>query len=100
MMVAAFLFPAYLFLVGVALPLGLIPSEGLAYGRILELASSLVGRILVLTVVSLPLWAGAHHIRHIFIDFGAIAWDVRVSLICYGLAGLGSFLALIAVVRL
>ncbi len=100
MLLGAFLFPAYLFVVGFAAPTGIAPAEGLAYDRMLGLASSIPGRVIIAAAIALPLWAAAHHVRHIFIDFGALAKDGVTGLACYGLAALGSLLAIVAVIRL
>lgn len=100
MLLGAFLFPAYLFVVGFAAPTGIAPADGLAYERMFALASSIPGRALLAAAIALPLWAAAHHVRHIFIDFGALAKDGITGLVCYGLAALGSLLAIVAVIRL
>ncbi len=100
MMLGAFLYPAYLLVIGFTAPLGITPIEELSYERALGLASSIPGSVLIAATISLPLWAAAHHVRHIFIDFGGLERDGFVGLVCYGSAAVGSALSIIAVLRL
>jgi fumarate reductase subunit D len=100
MMIGAFLYPAYLLMVGFAAPLGIAPPEALSYERAIALAGSIAGRAILAAAIALPLWAAAHHVRHIFIDFGGLARDGTVGALCYGIAALGSLLAIVAVIRL
>ena len=100
MMVAVLLFPAWLLVGTLAVPLGIAPAEALSYERALALAGSLPGRLLLAAAIALPLWAGAHHLRHIAIDFGGLARDTLVGSLLYALALVGSVLAVVAVVRL
>ena len=49
---------------------------------------------------TLPLWGGAHHLRHLWLDFGGLRSDGFVGSLCYGGALVGSLLAIVAVIRL
>jgi fumarate reductase subunit D len=100
MMVVAMLFPAYLLVVGLAGPMGVLPPEALSYERVLGLASSPLGRAAVVVLIAPPLWAGAHHVRHVAIDFGGIARDGWFGPLCYAVALAGSVAAVLAAVRL
>lgn len=100
MMVGAMFFPAYLLVVGVAMPLGYVPEGALAYTRALELAATPLGRLLLLALGALPLWGGAHHLRHLWIDFGGLKSDTLVATLLYGVALVGSGFAVYAVARL
>jgi succinate dehydrogenase subunit D len=92
------LLTGWILVVGVAAPLGLV--EPLGYEHAHSLASHFVGRLVLFALIALPLWKGAHHTRHIFIDVGGGDRDAAVAPLLYGLAGLGSLLALVAVIRL
>ena len=83
-----------------AAPLGLVPADALAYERAHALGSSLIGRVVLVAIVALPLWKGAHHTRHMFIDSGGGERDAVVASILYLLATAGSLLAIVAAVRL
>jgi fumarate reductase subunit D len=100
MMVGGLLLPAYILVVGLAGPLGLVPHGALAYDRMYSLASNPIGRIVFAAAAALPLWGGAHHLRHVWIDFGGLRSDGLVGGLLYGIALVGSIFAVIAVVRL
>ena len=100
MMVVALAYPAYVLVVGLAGPLGVLPIDALSYERIHGLASSPIGRLVAVVLVALPLWAGAHHVRHVAIDFGGIARDGVVGPLCYAVALVGSVLAILAAAAL
>ena len=99
-MVGTMLLTAYLAIVGVAIPLGIVPAEALSYQRATALGGSLIGRIVLFALIALPMWKGAHHLRYLSIDMGGLSRDTVVAPLLYSLALLGNALALIAVVRL
>lgn len=98
--VSALLLPGILLVLGIAAPLGLVPPESVAWGRIHELAGGPIGRLVVLAVIVTCLWNGAHHLRHFNIDMGGLSRDTAVALVLYAIAGVASLLAIVAVVRL
>ena len=55
---------------------------------------------MLLALIALPLWKGAHHVRSLSIDFGGASRDPAVASLLYGLALLGSVLGVLAVIRL
>lgn len=91
------LLTGWILVVGLAMPLGLVE---LSYEHARELGSSLVGRLVLLGLIALPLWKGAHHVRHLSIDFVGIDLDRIVAPALYLIAALGSALGVIAVIRL
>ena len=99
-MIGTMLLTAYLAVVGLAIPLGIVDADALSYERALRLGGSLIGRVVLFALIALPMWKGAHHVRHLSLDMGGLARDPVVAPILYGLALLGNALALIAVVRL
>lgn len=100
MMVTALLYPAWLLMVGLAAPLDALSPAALSYERALALASHPLARLVLVAAVALPLWAGAHHVRHVQIDFGGVARDGWFGSLCYAVALAGSVLAVLAVARL
>ena len=60
--VVAFFLPMLIFITGLAVPLGWIPAEDLAYERVLAFASGWPGKLFLVCVISLPLWQSAHRI--------------------------------------
>ena len=100
LLIGTMLLTGWILVVGVALPLGWVPAEALSYERAHELASSLIGRLVLAALIALPLWKGAHHLRCLAIDFGGASRDTVVAIVLYGIADLGTLLAIIAVIRL
>ncbi len=100
MMVGGLLLPGFILIVGLLVPLGVVSADAVAYDRFYGLASNPIGRLVFLAAIALPLWGGAHHLRHVWIDLGGLKSDGLVGALCYGLAAFGSFAAIAAVVRL
>jgi len=90
----------WVLVVGLAIPLGIVPADALSYERAAMLGSHIVGRLILFGLIVLPLWKGAHHMRHTLIDFGGGERDALVAPLLYLLATVGSVLAVVAVVRI
>jgi fumarate reductase subunit D len=99
-MVGTMLMTGWLLVVGLGVPLGIVSADALAFGRASSLGATLIGRVLLLAIVALPLWKGAHHTRHLVIDTFGAERDAVVGPILYLIATAGSLLAIVAVVRL
>jgi len=99
-LVGTILLTGWLLVVGIAAPLGIVSADALSFERASMLASHWIGRLILLALIALPLWKGAHHLRSLSIDFGGAARDTLVAPILYGIATVGSLLAICAVVRL
>lgn len=97
MMVGGFVLPAWIATVGLGIG---TPESALSYDRIYALLSNPLGRLVALAAMVLPLWGGAHHLRHVWIDFGGLKSDGVVGGLLYGVALAGSLAAVIAVVNL
>ena len=54
---------------------GSCPPTRSRYERALALGSSLIGRVVLFALIALPIWKGAHHVRHLSLDFGGLARD-------------------------
>lgn len=99
-MIGTILLTGWILVVNLGVPLGLVSSDALAFGRAHELAAHPIGRLVLLALCALPLWKGAHHLRSLSLDFNGAARDVVVAPLLYGVAVVGSLLAIVAVVRL
>ncbi len=99
-LIGTVLLTAWLLVVGLAFPLGLVPDGALEFERARALASSPIGRLVLAALAALPMWKGAHHLRHLSIDRGGAERDAVVAPALYLVAALGSFVAILAVVRL
>jgi len=99
-MVGTMLLPAYLIAVGLAGPLGLLPEGALAWERAHALASNPIGRLVLLALVALPLWKGAHHLRAVFADWLGHGSDGWIGSLLYAVATVGSLVGIYAVLTL
>jgi len=96
---AAFVTPVMIIVTGLGVSFGLFSAEALSYERMLGLVRHPVGKAVAFLVVFLPAWHAAHRLRITAHDFGIRA-DGFVAVICYGLAGLATVAALIALFRI
>ena len=81
---AAFFLPALLIAVGILAPLQVV--DGLHYERALALASSPLGKLGLVAILSLSFWHCAHHLRHLVLDLGGSAAAAPAAYVSYGLA--------------
>jgi len=90
--VAALLFPAHLFLTGLAFPLGWL--EPPSHEALLTLLRHPVTRLYLLALISLPLFHGAHRFRYTLYDGLQLKHlTVLIAVLCYGTALAGTALA-------
>jgi fumarate reductase subunit D len=99
-LIGTILLTGWLVVVGLAAPLGLVSEGSLLFLRAHRLAANPIGRLVLLALIVLPLWKGAHHLRSLSVDFGGASRDPAVASLLYGLALLGSVLGVCAVIRL
>lgn len=99
-MVGTMLLPAYLLTVTLGAPLGMLPEGALGWERAHAIASNPIGRLILLAIVALPLWKGAHHLRAVFADWLGHGPDGLIGSLLYGIAVVGSLLGIYAVLTL
>lgn len=99
-LIGTILLTGWLLVPGVLMPLGIVPESAFAYERAHRLATNPIGRLVLLALIALPLWKGAHHIRSLLLDFGGVKRDPAVASLLYTLALVGSALAVVALIRL
>lgn len=99
-LVGTLLLPGYLLTVTLAGPLGILPADALSYDRAYAIAASPLGRLVLLGLIALPLWKGAHHLRSLWIDLVGASSEAAVATLLYLVALVGSVLGLLAVVGL
>ncbi len=99
-MLGTLLLPGYLLTVTLAAPLGLLPEAALDYDRARQLATNPLGSLVLLALIALPLWKGAHHLRSLWIDLVGASSEAAVATLLYLVALVGSLLGILAVVRL
>ena len=97
-MVGTLLLTGWVLVVGVLAPLGIAPL--LEFEDAHALGATLIGRLLLAGLIILPLWKGAHHMRHTFIDMGGADRDAIVAPLLYLIALAGSIAGVVAVIQL
>jgi fumarate reductase subunit D len=99
-LVGTLLLPGYLMTVTLGGPLGLLPEGAIAYDRMHGIASNPVGRLVLLALIALPLWKGAHHTRALAVDLLGHHADAPVGSLVYAVAAVGSVLGILAVLTI
>jgi len=94
------LLPGYLLAVTLGAPLGLLPDGAMSYERAYTLASHPIGRVLLLALIALPLWKGAHHVRALLADWLGHGPDPVIGSLLYAIAAAGSLAGIYAVLTL
>jgi len=98
-MITAFVLPAMIFITGLAVPMGLLPENALAYDRMLALVGNPIGKLVLFGVIFLSLWHAAHRLRMTLHDLGIRSGRVAM-LACYGVAGLASIAAAVVLLSI
>ena len=91
-----FFLPALLLGVLILGPLGVF-QRGMSYEHAHFIASSLIGKVFLVAVISLVLWHCAHHLRHFILDLGGHSLAPVGAYLSYGLALVGTIAALVIV---
>ena len=99
-LIGTILLTGWVLVVGLLAPLDFVPADAVAFERAHRLGANPIGRLVLLAIAALPLWKGAHHLRSLAIDFGGAHRDAVVATLLYGIAAVGSVVAIVAVVRL
>ncbi len=95
--VTAFLTPVLVLLTLFA-AMGLVPNL-FTYETLHAFAANWLGKLIIFGVILVSLWHAAHRLRVTAHDFGVRA-DTLVAYVVYGLAGLGTLLTLIYLLRI
>ena len=99
-MVGTLLLPGYLLTVTLAGPLGMLPDGALSFERAYTIFSNPLGRLVLLAIIALPLWKGAHHTRALAVDLFGHHSDGLVGSLLYAVAAVGSVLGILAVLAI
>ena len=105
-LIGTMLLTGWILVVGLLIPLGMVPASALSYDRAYSLATASLlgfiplGKLVLAALLVLPLWKGAHHVRSLHVDFGGAERDGVVGMVLYGIAAVGSVVAILAVISL
>ena len=97
--VAAMLYPAHIFLQGIAIPIGWVQPVG--YDSILSLVKHPLTRLYLFVFIAFPLFHGAHRFRYTLYDGLKLKHlTTLIAVICYGSALVATLLAAYTLLRL
>ncbi len=99
-MISALITPVLILITGIAVPLGLVDGGAIGFERAHAFAANPIGKIILLGLVILPLWHGAHRFRFAAVDLGLHGVRTAVAVLCYGFALVCSILAVVTVVQI
>ena len=100
-MVAAFLFPVHIVILGIAFAAGWLPADALSYDRVLDIVENPIVKVYLWGLVSLPLYHWAHRFRYIVHhQLGLHAGKRAVAMACYGTAVAGTVLTGLVLLRI
>lgn len=98
--IVAFILPVIIFITGLAVPLGMLPPEVMAYDRIHAFAANWIGKLFILVVISLTIWHAMHRIFLSLHDLGINWGRTFFRWLCYGIALLGTLTPLFLLIRI
>lgn len=97
---SALVIPVLILITGIAVPLGILPANTLAYDRIFTFADTWwPGKLLLLACVILPVWHAAHRARITAHDFG-VRSDFLIANLVYIAAAIATMAAILAVLSI
>ncbi len=97
--VAAFVAPVLILMTCIAIPLGLLSPDVLSYAHLHDLLQHPLSRLAIFGMLFLMLWHAAHRMRITAHDVG-IRNDTLVWIIFYGIAAVGTVVAVVALLNL
>ena len=100
-MVAAFLVPIHVAILGIAFPAGWLPDDALSYERMLDFARHPLAKVSLGILVVMPLYHWAHRFRYaVHHQLGIHGWKRLVATLCYGTAMGGTALTVWILLRI
>ena len=96
--ITAFVLPVMLFVTNIAPPLGLF-QDAFSYETMSWFVGFWLVKLVLFGIIGFGLWHAAHRLRSCAHDFGIRA-DTAVAVVLYSLAGLGTLLTIIALLRI
>lgn len=97
--IAAFFTPVMIFVTTLAVPLGIMNPEVLAYDRVHALLDNGFWKLVMFAFISLSLWHAAHRLRVVAHDFGMRS-DGSVATVVYLVAGAGTLAAAVYLLQI
>ncbi len=92
-MVAAMVLPILIVITGILVPLELVGNDPLDFERIRAAVSRPLVKLILFTIISLPLFHWAHRFRFTLVDVGLKSVSTLISILCYGGAIVGTIVS-------
>ena len=87
------MFPILIIITGILVPFGLVGDDPLNFERIREAVSQPLVKLILFTIISLPLFHWAHRFRFTLVDVGLKSVSTLISILCYGGAIAGTIVS-------
>ncbi|CAG8998724.1 MAG: Fumarate reductase subunit D [Candidatus Celerinatantimonas neptuna] len=98
-MVSAILTPVCILITGLLVPLGIFSADKYSFERVSTLAGHWIGAIVLLILISLPMWHAMHRIYHGLHDLG-IHVGLKAKVLCYGIAFIVSIVSIVLLLQI
>ena len=92
-MVAAMIFPILIIITGILIPFGLAGDDPLNFEKISTGISNQLIKLILFTIITLPLFHWAHRFRFTLVDVGLKSMSTLISILCYGGAIAGTIVS-------
>ena len=87
------MFPILIIITGILVPFGLVGDDPLNFERIRDAVSQPLAKLILFTIISLPLFHWAHRFRFTLVDVGLKSVSTLISILCYGGAIAGTIVS-------
>ena len=87
------MFPILIIITGILVPFGLVGDDPLNFERIRDAVSQPLVKLILFTIISLPLFHWAHRFRFTLVDVGLKSVSTLISILCYGGAIAGTIVS-------
>ena len=98
-MISAMVFPILIIITGILVPLGLT-NDSLNFERVHSAVSHPFIKLILFTIISLPLFHWAHRFKFTLVDVGLKSVSMLISIFCYGGAITGTIIAAILLYKI
>ncbi len=99
-MLSAMVTPVLILITGILIPLGIIAGDAIGFERAQAFAANPIGKLLLLVLIVLPLWHGAHRFRFALVDLGLHGAKKALGVLCYGFAFVCTVAAVLVAVQI
>ena len=94
-MIAAMMFPILIIITGILVPFGLVGDDPLNFERTRDAVSQPLAKLILFTIISLPLFHWAHRFRFTLVDVGLKSVSTPIAIFCYGGAIAGTIVSIV-----